>query len=62
MSVKQLEEVDYGLDLEVEISEEADVVLVMKDAVVVDDNPVEKEEECTELAEMLRRINGIQSA
>ncbi len=57
-----MEEVDYGLDLEVEISEEADVVLVMKDAVVVDDNPVEKEEECTELAEMLRRINGIQSA
>ena len=62
MSVKQLEEVDYGLDLEVEISEEADVDMVMKDAVVVDDNPVEKEEECTELAEMLRRINGIQSA
>jgi len=57
-----LEEVDYGLDLEVEISEEADVDMVMKDAVVVDDNPVEKEEECTELAEMLRRINGIQSA
>jgi hypothetical protein len=54
-----LEEVDYGLDLEVEISEEADVDMVMKDAVVVDDNPVEKEEECTELAEMLRRINGI---
>ena len=61
MSLKQSEEADYGLDLEVEISEEADVDMIMKDAVVVEDNPVEKEEECTEVAEMLRRINGIQS-
>jgi hypothetical protein len=61
MSIKQSEEADYGLDLEVEISEEADVDMIMKDAVVVEDNPVEKEEECTEVAEMLRRINGIQS-
>ena len=61
MSIKQSEEADYGLDLEVEISEEADVDMIMKDAVVVEDNPVEKEEECTEVAEMLRRINCIQS-